>query len=175
MDKNRIRFLMAALTLIDIIIVSIFLLILSEQSTDKKTLMGASSKTTGDTVFEDVEMESEDSIISEPVVSINYDFQGNYSDSVLDIFQSKIIGKWVISDTMVYEFGEGGTFNGFFDSEHPDIAGYTYYLSMSDSDKPHLFIYNTDNTAMIAYELYLNDIQNIELYFAPADIYIELK
>ena len=146
MDKNRIRFLMAALTLIDIIIVSIFLLILSEQSTDKKTIMGASSKTTGDTVFEDVEMESEDSIISEPVVSINDDFQGNYSDSVLDIFQSKIIGKWVISDTMVYEFGEGGTFNGFFDSEHPDIAGYTYYLSMSDSDKPHLFIYNTDNT-----------------------------
>ena len=60
-------------------------------------------------------MESEDSIISEPVVSINEDFQGNYSDSVLDIFQSKIIGKWVISDTMVYEFGEGGTFNGFFD------------------------------------------------------------
>ena len=120
-------------------------------------------------------MESEDSIISEPIVSINDDFQGNYSDSVLDIFQSKIIGKWVISDTMVYEFGEGGTFNGFFDSEHPDIAGYTYYLSMSDSDKPHLFIYNTDNTAMIAYELYLNDIQNIELYFAPADIYIELK
>lgn len=90
MDKNRIRFLMAALTLIDIIIVSIFLLILSEQSTDKKTIMGASSKTTGDTVFEDVEMESEDSIISEPVVSINDDFQGNYSDSVLDIFQSKI-------------------------------------------------------------------------------------
>lgn len=105
MDKNRIRFLMATLTLIDIIIVSIFLLILSEQSTDKKTIMGASSKTTGDTVFEDVEMESEDSIISEPVVSINEDFQGNYSDSVLDIFQSKIIGKWVISDTMVYEFG----------------------------------------------------------------------
>ena len=103
MDKNRIRFLMATLTLIDIIIVSIFLLILSEQSTDKKTIMGASSKTTGDTVFEDVEMESEDSIISEPVVSINEDFQGNYSDSVLDIFQSKIIGKWVISDTMVYE------------------------------------------------------------------------
>ena len=34
MDKNRIRFLMATLTLIDIIIVSIFLLILSEQSTD---------------------------------------------------------------------------------------------------------------------------------------------
>ena len=113
MDKNRIRFLMATLTLIDIIIVSIFLLILPEQSTDKKTIMGASSKTTGDTVFEDVEMESEDSIISEPVVSINEDFQGNYSDSVLDIFQSKIIGKWVISDTMVYEFGEGGTFNGF--------------------------------------------------------------
>ena len=79
MDKNRIRFLMATLTLIDIIIVSIFLLILSEQSTDKKTIMGASSKTTGDTVFEDVEMESEDSIISEPVVSINEDFQGNYS------------------------------------------------------------------------------------------------
>ena len=47
MDKNRIRFLMAALTLVDIIIVSIFLLILSEQSTDKKTIMGASSKTTG--------------------------------------------------------------------------------------------------------------------------------
>ena len=40
MDKNSIRFLMAALTLIDIIIVSIFLLILSEQATDKKNNNG---------------------------------------------------------------------------------------------------------------------------------------
>lgn len=175
MDKKNIQFLMATLTLIDIIIVSLFLLILSEQPTDKKTIMGASSNAAGDTVPTEDSMESEDSIISEPVVSINEDFQGNYNDSILDIFKSKIIGKWAISDTMVYEFCEDGTFNGFFDSEYPNIAGYTYYLSMSDSDKPYLFIYNIDNTAMIAYELYLNDIQNIELYFAPADIYIELK
>ena len=178
MDKKNLQFLMTALTLIDIIIVSVFLLILSTQSGMRDTIAGSSSDISGgvSTEVNNIsELDVENAITSEPAEILKDDYQGNYNDSILDVFESKILGKWVISDSLTYEFAENNIFNGFFDSMNPDVNNYTYYLAISDLDEPYLYIYNADNSAMITYKLSLNDDNNIELCFEPANIYIELK
>lgn len=183
MDKKSIYYLLAFLTFIDLIIVSVFILILLNQNQSKNMgLNGINDigqievEDDYSVLNEEAELTEENSIIGTHTYEIKADWQGNIDDSILQIFRNKLEGQFIVSDTMSFEFCNDGTFNGFFDSNNASCMGGTYYLTMTEEEQPILTIYNSDETAMVSYNIALNEAgDGIELYYQPADIYILLK
>lgn len=173
MDREHIKLLMIALTLIDIIIFSLFVILLSDHQQLPKTNVAAYQESgekndnleeeeTGKIVGDYFEIEKEDNLDS-------------LNDSKLSYYSDKLLGYHIASNNMIYQFSQGNKYSGFFDSSNINITGGTYNVFINQNNEPVLSIYNTAKTLHVEYVLSVNNTQNIVLYHKTSGSYIELR
>lgn len=167
MGKSNIKKIMIAITLIDIVIITVFLRIITAPtpSINKNAPLAAEKQ---------ISTENDVVIKSDQVVVEKNDFQGTLEDNVLDLYRKKLVGTWHISQNMTFKFSADGSYAGFFDSNLSNVSNYTYQCGIQ-KENPMLYIYNGEKSSMVSYSLSLNDEDNVVLHFEAADIDIELK
>lgn len=172
MRKSDMKKIMIAITLIDIVIIMVFLLVLEAPT---PSINKNASLVTDNQIPTETEPVQEDTVIkSAPVVIEKSDFQGTMEDNVLDLYRKKLVGTWHVSKDMTFKFSADGSYAGFFDSNLSDVNNYTYQCVMQE-ESPVLYIYNEEKTSMVSYTLILNDEDNVVLHFEAAGIDLELK
>lgn len=172
MRKSDMKKIMIAITLIDIVIIMVFLLVLEAPT---PSINKNASLVTDNQIPTETEPVQEDTVIkSAPVVIEKSDFQGTMEDNVLDLYRKKLVGTWHVSKDMTFNFSADGSYAGFFDSNLSDVNNYTYQCGMQE-ESPVLYIYNEEKTSMVSYTLILNDEDNVVLHFEAAGIDLELK
>lgn len=173
-DKKSIRKVMIILTLVDTMIIIVFLRLLSSHNDSIKQshIVEAGLNLTTET---DSSQDDQAQIKSSSVIVNKQDYQGTMDDAILDIYRNGLVGIWHISNNMTFRFGEDGAYSGFFDSNIVDATYYSYQCIIDKKGVPTLCIYNKEKTAMVLYTLKLNDADNIVLHFESANIDIELK
>lgn len=172
MRKSDIKKIMIAITLIDIVIIIVFLWILEAPT---PSINKNASLVIDNQIPTESEQVQEDTVIeSAAVVVEKSDFQGTMEDNVLDLYRQKLVGTWHVSQDMTFEFSADGSYAGFFDSNLSDVNNYTYQCGMQE-ERPVLYIYNEEKTSMVSYTLMLNDEDNVILRFEAAGIDLELK
>lgn len=173
MDKNNMKKIMIIITLIDIVIIAVFLKVLTINNTaiNKNSSVNFSEKDS--TVVGD--SANNQSIKSSPVARIEEDYNGTIEDNILDLYRKKIVGSWHISQNMTFRFSKNGSYSGFFDSRLNNVSDYTYQCVINKEGNPALHIYNKEKSSIVMYTLKLNDANNIVLHFDAANIDIELK
>lgn len=80
---------------------------------------------------------------------------------------SSLLSGWTFqpADDVLFTFGTDGTYSGFFDAENRNVEGYTYEITLNDSDQYVLNIYNEDKNKVVSYILSLDDDGNIVLNY----------
>jgi len=102
------------------------------------------------------------------------DFQGEFDASMENILKTQLTGKYIVGEKIQYEFDENGGFSGYFDVTHPYVVDFLYGIVI-EAEIPYVYIYNKEKTMFVSYELQLNKMGNICLYYKAADLQIELK
>lgn len=173
-DKKSIQKIMIILTLVDTMIIIVFLRLLSlhNDSIKQSNIVGSGLNLTTEA---DSSPSDKVPIESSSVTVVRKDYQGTMDDAILDIYRNGLVGIWHISTNMTFRFGEDGAYSGFFDSNIAEATNYTYQCIIDKKGVPTLCIYNKEKTAMVLYTLKLNDAGNIVLHFDSANIDIELK
>lgn len=120
--------------------------------------------------------ETDNDIVSDYVDIVEKDdWTGTYNDAAVKLYLNKIENKsFYVSDTIIFSFGLNGNFSGFFDSNNQNVTGYFYEVKYEE-DAVFLYIYTSDHTVAVVYQMVLNDINNIELHYTKADVVLELK
>lgn len=173
MDKNNMKKIMIIITLIDIVIIAVFLRVLTINNIAINKNSSIDVKSKESTVMDD--SLNNQSIKSSQAVRIEEDYHGTIEDNILDLYRKKIVGSWHISQNMTFRFTENGSYSGFFDSKLNNVSDYTYQCVINKEGNPVLHIYNKEKSSIVMYTLKLNDANNIVLHFDAADIDIELK
>ena len=116
--------------------------------------------------------------------------EANYTDAMeketssmdmVDIYYTLIQGSHAeIAEGVHLYFGVDGTFEGFFDNEHPNVTGYTYELLKpvgedGESYEADVNIYNADKSIFVQYKLMFDEDSNMQLYYPDSKIYILLS
>ena len=75
-------------------------------------------------------------------------------DKMLSVYATLLQGSTVnLDDTKVMHFEIDGSFDGFFDTDNPDVKGYSYeVISLEDNSAPYVAnvnIYNKDKTCLL--------------------------
>lgn len=176
MNKEQIRNIMVSLTIIDLILLGVFILVLSsnpQYSDSNKNVNNAVADGTDDE--KESVSSSEINIVGEKVEIPMEDDYSSKDDLRLQVYEDKLYGSHIASNNMVYNFMIGNKYSGFFDSADTNITGGMYKLYMKD-DVPVLHIYRNPSSSLhVEYSLSLNAAQNLVLYYKPASSYIELK
>ena len=173
MNKNNMKKIMIIITLIDIVIIAVFLKVLTVNNIAINKNSGVNVSEKGSTVVED--SANNQSIKSSPVDRIEEDYNGTIEDNILDLYKKKIVGSWHISQNMTFCFSKNGSYSGFFDSRLNNVSDYIYQCIINKEGNPALYIYNKEKSLIVMYTLQLNDANNIVLHFDTANIDIELK
>lgn len=179
-DMIQVRFLMALLTLVDLIFLAVFLLAVSSAPADDTMKMptinnviegnpdGMAVNSSGQADQNEMAMTG-----NEPQIIAKDDYKGTMDDSYVEILSELLIGDYHVSDTMRFNFEPDGVYSGFFDSDSTNISDGFYEVMMIE-EVPTLHIYNEDRTGMVSYTLIL-DQQNVVLRYEVAGINLELK
>ncbi|MDD3138747.1 MAG: hypothetical protein PHX08_07230 [Lachnospiraceae bacterium] len=180
MNKNlNVKYLMLVLTFVDMIIMAVFLLVLSSNSTKKSVSINNSIIESLTTEEETEELSTEEviaaeEIISEPQIISKEDYMSDKNTSkITSIYARQIIGNFNLANGMWFDFEPDGVFNGFFDYNSPSITN-GYYEIITVDENPILNIYNSEMTAKVSYSLLINNYHVI-LYYEAAGINIELN
>lgn len=84
-----------------------------------------------------------------------------------------------LDDTKVMHFEIDGSFDGFFDTDNPDVKGYSYeVISLEDNSAPYVAnvnIYNKDKTSVVQYKLSFDEDSNMQLYYPETDQNFKLE
>lgn len=84
-------------------------------------------------------------------------------EDLASIYMSLLWGSHFDLDNDIHFcFDESGEYSGFFDSENPDVKGYSYYINVSDGTV-YLEIYNKDKSKVVQYEVSFDQEDNIIL------------
>lgn len=103
------------------------------------------------------------------------------ADQMVSVYYTLLQGSHAeIDDNTNLQFGIDGNFSGFFDTEHPDVSGYTYeVLGLSEEDnagyEANVNIYNSDKSAYVQYKLLFDKNSNMQLYYPDSKTYIPLS
>ena len=180
MDRVSIKIMIVLLTCINILIYAGILLYIGEDGSDKKQSNKEAPIDTlviqnGETVSgSDVGIDSyEDYIFSEPFSQEDYAglFNRSGTERLIATFEGN---SFYVNNTIIFDFGYGNLFSGFFDSTNASVHGYSYEIAFLD-EQMVLNIYNSNRTAVVMYYVYLDSNDNIFLYYKDADIMMELK
>ena len=74
-------------------------------------------------------------------------------NNILSIFKKKIVGNWHVSQNMIFNFGDNGSYSGFFDNKLNNVREYTYQCTTNKEGNQVLYIYNKEKTSYIMYNL----------------------
>lgn len=108
-------------------------------------------------------------------------------DKMLSVYATLLQGSTVnLDDTKVMYFEIDGSFDGFFDTDNPDVKGYSYeVISLEDNSAPYVAnvnIYNEDKTAVVQYKLSFDEDKlsfdedsNMQLYYPEIDQNFKLE
>lgn len=101
-------------------------------------------------------------------------------DKMLSVYATLLQGSTVnLDDTKVMYFEIDGSFDGFFDTDNPDVKGYSYeVISLEDNSAPYVAnvnIYNEDKTAVVQYKLSFDEDSNMQLYYPEIDQNFKLE
>lgn len=91
-----------------------------------------------------------------------------------DFVSGFIVGNYKINSRMHYNFGVKGQYTGFFDSANPNIRQGSYEISVRDGIVL-LYIYNNDKSAVVTYQIHIQDTSKLVLYYEGLDLKITLK
>lgn len=178
MNKNiNIKYIMLILTFVDMIIMAVFLLVLSSNSTKVSINNVINEQSINET--ETAGWSTEDSIsaekiINEPQIITKEDYMGDKNSSkITSIYNRQIVGNYCLSNGMWFDFEPDGVFNGFLDYNSPSISN-GYYEIVIVNEKPILNIYNSEMTEKVSYAVAVNNYHIILCYEATG-INIELN
>lgn len=177
-DMIQVRFLMALLTLVDLIFLAVFLLVVSSAPADDTLKMLTinnviEGNSDGMAVNSSEQVDRDEMTGSESQLIVKDDYEGTMDDSYVEFLSDLLIGDYYVSDTMWFDFEPDGVYNGFFDSNSPNISDGFYEVVMIE-EVPTLHIYNEGRTGMVSYILIL-DQQNVVLRYEAANINLKLK
>lgn len=108
------------------------------------------------------------------------------SDNMNSVYYNLVQGTSAKLNEYTLNFEYGGTFNGFFDDNNPDVTGYKYTVTeLADGDTnsnvnavANLNIYNRDMSVRVTYKLVFDSSSNdfpLLLYYPAAKLYIALS
>lgn len=88
-------------------------------------------------------------------------------NSEMSNIYSSLLSGWSFQpeDGITFIFGTDGSYSGFFDSDNMEVEGYTYEITLNETDQYVLNIYNSDKSKVVTYNLSLNDEGNIVLNY----------
>ena len=174
MDKEHIKFIMTALTLIDVIILILFITILSEHQQVPKSNIIVARQLEELSNSPGIGSDNNSEIVQSEIVE-KEDDTGNVNDSLIFYYNDKLLGYHVASNNMVYQFQQGNKYSGFFDSSNTNLIGGSYSLTINRNNEPTLYIYNAGKTSRVEYTMSKNSQQNIVLHHKTSGSNIELK
>lgn len=93
---------------------------------------------------------------------------------VSDLYQNLIEGYDFQVGEYSFDFGDDGSYSGFFDSDNTEVSGYSYECTM-ENDEEILRIYNEDATKNVTYKMNVLDNGDIQLFFEDDKEPIVLK
>ena len=101
-------------------------------------------------------------------------------DTMLGVYATLLQGSTVnLDDTKAMHFEIDGSYDGFFDTDNPDVKGYSYeVISLDDSSTSYVAnvnIYNEDKTSVVQYKLSFDENQNMQLYYPETDQNFKLE
>ncbi len=175
MDKEHIKFIMTALTLIDVIILILFIIILSDHQQMPESNIVAARQLEKLSNSSEIGSDSNNSELIQSEIVEKEDDTGNVNDSLLAYYNDKLLGYHVASNNMVYQFQQGNKYSGFFDSSNTNLIGGSYNLTINRNNEPTLYIYNAGKTSRVEYTMSKNSRQNIVLHHKTSGSNIELK
>lgn len=105
----------------------------------------------------------------------------NYKDEYLAGYEIEqesyihgiIIGRYYYLNNILFEFGNNGVYNGFFDNQNKNVSGYKYEI-VSLGDNFYVNIYNKEETAAVQYRIYLKS-EKLILCYEPNELQLQLK
>lgn len=112
-------------------------------------------------------------IKSVAVEEINVDFSNSQNDSVARAFGDTIQGTYFVDENIMFDFGRGSSYYGFFDNENLYVQNYTYRIVMKNSI-PYIYILSPDESQMVSYKFIVKN-EKKSLLYEPNDLLIELE
>lgn len=79
--------------------------------------------------------------------------QTSQETSYNQIYGALLPGVYILEDGKSFSFTKTGAFNGYFNSENPEVTGYSYELSIDKDNNNVVTIYNPKRTESVKYTL----------------------
>ena len=172
MNKNDLKKIMIIITLIDVVLLAIFFKVLTTNNVVINKNSSNVVKSKKSTVSETSQNNKRKK--NRQITRIDSDYRDTMYNNILSIFKKKIVGNWHVSQNMIFNFGDNGSYSGFFDNKLNNVREYTYQCTTNKEGNQVLYIYNKEKTSYIMYNLKLNAANNIVLHFDAANVDIEL-
>lgn len=172
MNKNDLKKIMIIITLIDVVLLAIFFKVLTTNNVVINKNSSNVVKSKKSTVSETSQNNKRKK--NRQITRIGNDYRETMDNNILSIFKKKIVGNWRVSQNMIFNFGDNGSYSGFFDNKLNNVSEYTYQCTTNKEGNQVLYIYNKEKTSYIMYNLKLNAANNIVLHFDAANVDIEL-
>lgn len=97
------------------------------------------------------------------------------TEAIYDIYALLIVGNFKLGNDLEFNFGDDGSYNGFFDNDHRFVEGYSYQLE-NNAGQIQVHIYNEDKSKIVTYIMTLSEeTGNIILELPETGDQLELK
>ncbi len=94
-------------------------------------------------------------IFAQDIGSNEYITSDKYSEMDYALYESGIIGSYVVLNKYVFDFREKGVYYGFFDSENEYLSNLRYEIRNVDGEKM-LFVIDKRNDRYVSYKLLMS-------------------
>ncbi len=93
------------------------------------------------------------------------------NDSMSNLYLSMLSGwSYKLDKDTAFSFGRNNSYSGFFDKDHKDVKKCSYDVSLNEESGSHMLnIYNEDKSAMVSYEISLDNDGNVLLTYPGSE------